>query len=54
MPFFKVSDAELMIEIIRILGSPSKQYLDSINFKDYKRFIFPKTYRKPIDQVPYP
>ena len=52
LPFLNVSDADIIIDMIRIMGVPSKDYLDSINFKDYKKFIFPKMNRKSMRKVP--
>lgn len=51
MPFLKGSDAEMLLEIIKVLGVPSQQYLEKIGFKDKKRFVFPKMYRKTMRQV---
>jgi len=46
LPFLKSSDADIVLEMIKIMGVPTKDYLDSINFKDWRKFIFPKMYKK--------
>ena len=51
LPFINISDADIMVDIIRYLGVPSKEYLESINFKEYKKFIFPKMNRKSMRKV---
>ena len=49
----KSSDADIVLEIIKIMGIPSKEYLDSMNFKNWRKFIFPKMYKKSMRQVIY-
>ena len=51
LPFLNVSDADIMLDIIGIIGVPSKEYLESIGFKDYKKFIFPNKNRKSMRRV---
>ena len=51
LPFMNVSDADMVLEMIKLLGVPSKSYLDGINFKDHRKYIFPKTDRKSMRKV---
>ena len=51
LPFLTVSDADMLLEMIKLIGLPGKDFLDGIIFKDYRRFIFPKVYRKSMRKV---
>ena len=47
----EISDADLILEIIKIIGVPEKEFLENINFKNYKKFIFPKMSKKSMRKV---
>ena len=51
LPFLDVSDADMILSMIKLLGVPSKDYLAEINFKNFKKFIFPKMYKKSMRKV---
>jgi p38 MAP kinase len=51
LPFICASDSDMVLEIIKLLGVPPKEFLERIKFKDSKQFIFPKIYRKSMRQV---